>query len=114
RLRDAAQYVAVRRHRPPGDEHPVRHEPGPADRHDAGGQVLERIDDLPRGARLRAPRRLARILGGLDNPFSSDWLRAAANGPRPHGGTSYVAGPAGEPLKFMTVPQLLDRAVLRY
>jgi fatty-acyl-CoA synthase len=51
----------------------------------------------------------------LDNPFSSSWLRAAAgSGLRPHGGTSYVSGPADEPLKFMTVSQLLERAVLRY
>ena len=51
----------------------------------------------------------------MDNPFSSAWLRAAAgDGLRPHGSSSYVAGPAGEPLKFMTIPQLLQRAVLRY
>ena len=51
----------------------------------------------------------------MDNPFSSSWLRGAAElGLRPHGGISYVRGPADEDLKFMTVPQLLDRAVLRY
>ena len=51
----------------------------------------------------------------MDNPFSSSWLRGAAElGLRPHGGMSYVRGAADEELKFMTVPQLLDRAVLRY
>ena len=51
----------------------------------------------------------------MDNPFTSSWLRAAqGSGQRPQGGMSYVAGATDEALKFMTVPQLLDRAVLRY
>jgi fatty-acyl-CoA synthase len=48
------------------------------------------------------------------NPFSSDWLRGSGEGQRPRGGASYVSGATGDALKFMTVPQLLDRAVLRH
>jgi fatty-acyl-CoA synthase len=50
------------------------------------------------------------------NPFTSDWLRADAHSDirRPHGGLSYVRGKTDEPLKFMTIAALLDRAVLRF
>ena len=50
-----------------------------------------------------------------DNPFSSDWLRGGReHRRRPQGGASYVVGGTDDPLKFMTIPQLLDRAVQRY
>jgi fatty-acyl-CoA synthase len=49
------------------------------------------------------------------NPFSSDWLRGSGGeGQRPRGGASYVSGATGDALKFMTVSQLLERAVLRH
>ena len=49
------------------------------------------------------------------NPFSSDFLRSDRDDARrPHNGLSYVRGKTGEPLKFMTVPALLDRALLRH
>jgi fatty-acyl-CoA synthase len=49
------------------------------------------------------------------NPFASDWLRAGSTDVgRPEGGLSYVRGATDDPLKFMTIPALLDRAVLRY
>jgi fatty-acyl-CoA synthase len=48
------------------------------------------------------------------NPFASDWLGAGReDSRRPRGGLSYVSGPASDPLKFMTIPALLDRAVSR-
>jgi fatty-acyl-CoA synthase len=48
------------------------------------------------------------------NPFSSDFLRSGADDRlRPQGTLSYVAGTTDEPLKFMTIPQLLDRACAR-
>ena len=48
------------------------------------------------------------------NPFTSDFLRAGADDRlRPQGQLSYVSGHADDPLKFMTVPQLLDRACAR-
>ncbi len=48
------------------------------------------------------------------NPFASDWLRSAVDErQRPHGGMSYVSGATDEPLRFATVPQLLDEAVQR-
>jgi fatty-acyl-CoA synthase len=48
------------------------------------------------------------------NPFSSDFLRSGADDRlRPHGMLSYVAGATDNPLKFMTIPQLLDRACAR-
>ena len=48
------------------------------------------------------------------NPFSSDFLRSDANDRlRPQGTVSYVAGTTDEPPKFMTIPQLLDRACAR-
>jgi len=61
---------------------------------------------------------------GLNNPFSSDFLRGSSSNSgnnnssrsstlRPQGTVSYVAGPADEPLKYMTIPQLLDRACSR-
>ena len=49
------------------------------------------------------------------NPFASDWLRGPADeGLRPPGAMSYVAGATAEPLKFMTIAQLLDRACERW
>ena len=49
------------------------------------------------------------------NPFSSDFLKTRSDDHlRPQGTLSYVAGATDEPLKFMTVPQLLDRACSRH
>ena len=49
------------------------------------------------------------------NPFSSDFLRGNADHRlRPSGTRSYVAGATDDPLKFMTIPQLLDRACARF
>jgi fatty-acyl-CoA synthase len=49
------------------------------------------------------------------NPFSSDFLQGRSDDHlRPQGTLSYVAGSTDEPLKFMTVPQLLDRACSRH
>jgi fatty-acyl-CoA synthase len=49
------------------------------------------------------------------NPFSSGWLQDAGDDRlKPQGGLSYVAGRGDEELKFMTVPQLLDRACARF
>ena len=49
------------------------------------------------------------------NPFSSDFLRGNADDRlRPPGTRSYVAGATDDPLKFMTIPQLLDRACARF
>jgi fatty-acyl-CoA synthase len=48
------------------------------------------------------------------NPFTSDVLRSDRDDVRrPHGGLSYVRGKSDDALKFMTIPALLDRAVLR-
>ena len=50
-----------------------------------------------------------------ENPFTSDWLGARPDDSRrPRGGMSYVMGVSGEPLRFMTVPAMLDRAVSKY
>ena len=49
------------------------------------------------------------------NPFSSDFLRSGADDRlRPQGTLSYVAGATDDPLKYMTIPQLLDRACARF
>ena len=49
------------------------------------------------------------------NPFTSDFLRGGADElRRPPGRLSYVSGPTDDPLKFITIPQLLDRACARY
>jgi fatty-acyl-CoA synthase len=56
------------------------------------------------------------------NPFTSDFLRGRSGGDgagddgnlRPQGTLSRVAGTTGDPLKFMTIPQLLDRACARH
>ena len=49
------------------------------------------------------------------NPFSSAFLRGDADDRlRPQGKLSYVAGPTDDALKFMTIPQLLDRACARH
>ena len=49
------------------------------------------------------------------NPFSSAfWAKRDADDHlRPPGTLSYVAGPSDDPLKFMTIPQFLDRACAR-
>ena len=53
----------------------------------------------------------------LYNPFSSDFLRSGIGGGeerlRPQGTVSYVAGTTDDPLKYMTISQLLDRACAR-
>jgi fatty-acyl-CoA synthase len=49
------------------------------------------------------------------NRFSSSFLRGGSDDRlRPPGSLSYVAGATDEPLKFMTVSELLDRACARY
>jgi fatty-acyl-CoA synthase len=49
------------------------------------------------------------------NRFSSSFLRGGSDDRlRPPGSLSYVAGATDEPLKFMTVSALLDRACTRY
>ena len=49
-----------------------------------------------------------------NNPFSSQFLRGSAEDLlRPPGRLSYVSGPTDDPLKFITIPQLLDRACAR-
>jgi fatty-acyl-CoA synthase len=49
------------------------------------------------------------------NPFSSAWASQGADArQRPPGQQSYVSGATDEPLRFMTVSALLDRAVLRH
>jgi fatty-acyl-CoA synthase len=51
----------------------------------------------------------------FSNPFASDFLRAGADDRlRPQGQLSYVSGHTDDPLKFMTVPQLLDRVCARH
>ncbi|MDT3677644.1 MAG: AMP-binding protein [Burkholderiaceae bacterium] len=48
------------------------------------------------------------------NPFVSDWLRGDAHDrQRPQGALSYVCGSTEDPLRFMTIPALLARAVQR-
>ena len=49
------------------------------------------------------------------NPFASDWLRGGADDRlRPRGTLSYVAGATDETLRFITIGQLLDKAVARH
>ena len=49
------------------------------------------------------------------NPFLSDWAKGGVDHRLgPPGSLSYVAGPTDVPLHFMTIPQLLDRAVSRH
>ncbi len=49
------------------------------------------------------------------NPFSSDFLKSRSDDHlRPQGPLSYVAGTSDDPLKYMTIPQLLDRACARH
>jgi fatty-acyl-CoA synthase len=51
----------------------------------------------------------------IHNPFSSNFLRGRGDDHlRPQGPLSYVAGTSDDPLKYMTVAQLLDRACARY
>ncbi len=46
------------------------------------------------------------------NPFVSDWLRGdARDRQRPQGALSYVCGSTEDPLRFITIPALLERAV---
>ncbi|MGE5118444.1 MAG: AMP-binding protein [Betaproteobacteria bacterium] len=48
----------------------------------------------------------------MRNPFASDWVRGGADDRlRPPGTSSYVAGATDEPLRFVTISQLLDEAV---
>jgi fatty-acyl-CoA synthase len=63
------------------------------------------------------------MLANSNNPFTSDFLRGRSGGRgvavddrhlRPQGTLSYVAGATADPLKFMTIPQLLDRACARH
>jgi fatty-acyl-CoA synthase len=49
------------------------------------------------------------------NPFLSDWVKGGADHKlSPPGSLSFVAGPTDASLHFMTIPQLLDRAVARH
>ena len=49
------------------------------------------------------------------NPFSSEWVRGGSDERlRPPGTVSYVAGATDTPLRFMTISQLLDKAVARH
>ena len=49
------------------------------------------------------------------NPFSSEVLRGSAdNLLRPQGNRSYVSGATDDPLKYLTIPELLDRACARH
>lgn len=49
------------------------------------------------------------------NPFRSAWLRAATDtAGRPQRGLSYVAGATDVPLRFITLPAMLDEAVERH
>jgi fatty-acyl-CoA synthase len=49
------------------------------------------------------------------NPFSSDWLQGDANQRlKPPGSLSYVSGATDEPLRFLTIPQQLDKTVGRH
>jgi fatty-acyl-CoA synthase len=51
----------------------------------------------------------------ISNPFSSDFLKSRGDDHlRPQGTLSYVAGTGDDPLKYMTIPQLLDRACARH
>ncbi|MDC1459062.1 AMP-binding protein, partial [Burkholderiaceae bacterium] len=50
-----------------------------------------------------------------NNPFLSDWVKGGPDHKlSPPGALSFVSGSTDEPLRFMTVPQLLDRAVSRH
>jgi fatty-acyl-CoA synthase len=49
------------------------------------------------------------------NPFSSGWLQGGADDRlKPAGTLSYVSGATEEPLRFLTIPQLLDKTVGRH
>jgi fatty-acyl-CoA synthase len=49
------------------------------------------------------------------NPFRSSWIDGGpADRLKPHGSLSYVSGPTEEPLRFLTIPQLLDKTVARH
>ena len=49
------------------------------------------------------------------NPFRSSWVDGGpADRLKPHGTLSYVSGPTEEPLRFLTIPQLLDKTVGRH
>jgi fatty-acyl-CoA synthase len=51
----------------------------------------------------------------IHNPFSSDFLRSRGDDHlRPQGPLSYVAGTSDDPLKYMTISRLLDRACARH
>ncbi len=49
------------------------------------------------------------------NPFQSDWLAGGrGNRLKPQGTQSYVSGARDVPLRFITLPQLLDKTVARH
>ena len=51
----------------------------------------------------------------MNNPFSSGWVRGGADDRlRPQGTLSYVSGATDDPLRFRTIPQLLDRVVEKH
>ena len=166
-LRDARQHLPVRRVGPSGDERALRHEPGPADRHDAGRRATTtsppsiaprmrsssgRLANMSRRTEpmlaasvfsMRTERQIGTVgsaactpslMGGqrvageecqtpirwssgraisvhASNPFSSDWLSADRDERlRPQRGLSYVAGPADDPLRFITIPAAARRS----
>ena len=84
------------------------------------GVALQRVDDLPRRARLRAARRLAQLLTG--GRAWSCGIRSARSGsaaaaPTGCGRTARCrtsSGPTDEPLRFLTIPQQLDKTVSRH
>jgi hypothetical protein len=120
-VRDAAEHRAVRRHRPPAMKRAVRTVGRAAGRHAAGRGALQRVDDLPRRPRVQSSSATG---------ATSDGARPRANGPcrrtrsdpdwlaggraeqlKPHGTQSYVSGATDEPLRFITLPQLLAKTV---
>ena len=49
------------------------------------------------------------------NPFTSRQFQSSANDQqRPQNGLSYVSGTTQDPLRFITVPTLLDEAVMNH
>ena len=50
-----------------------------------------------------------------ENPFASQWANNGREDQRrPPGSISYVTGTSSEPLRFMTIPSLLDQALSRF
>jgi hypothetical protein len=80
RLRDAAQYRAVRLHASPSDEPALRHGGRSAGRCDAGQPCVRRGDDLSRRCRVRIGGRLAvRRIPSEFLLWSLPWSHAALN-----------------------------------